>query len=990
MNKEMNSETFKENLQMICEFETRNLNNKRTQIQYHSSQGTNLRDKIISILPADWVLYSRWSKGSGLQFYMPLPKNEIKLSEDNGLFEVLFHKCEKLYFDIEKLSIDPLERVLEELNLLLPNDKDRIIVSRHRKINENEELKIRYSYHIIYKNITIDESDLPFIRNFCSTNKELGFDPSVYTNPKLFQAVNQSKIIVKKVETDCVFEYCIDETQDTIITQPEHLNRINWDKIDTSSWLEIPQKEFTNTDKSTIHNQTYKIDILSIPQQQLELPEKYLHYETYDFSPKEILEILPNTQRGTPTELSHNIHFTICNYCVHNNITFQEYWEWAKQKDECLSRRLKHSEMYDYIKSKKNVYKPIQRGIFYLLERFYPKILIDKQINKWRNSFVHQNDQVIHLPNQFYSSNNLNQPEKIVMLSGNMGSNKTGSVVDYTHEHPEQSCLFLTHNRALAQNVSFRLNEKKTKRNDFKLYSNIKINKKITTKEEQFNKHSHFICCMPSLQYVSRDYDIVVIDEVETFLQFLSSDTCFQNYTKSIIHFIEILNNCSKIILLDAFISKLTKDFFKYFGDIKIIQTQPRIGTRNISIDYTPFERLETIQTIENYLQNNKKLLIFYPFKKGTKSYFGIEELSCYLNRQGYKTIAHHAEDDYDLSQVNELWAEQDIVLTNSKITVGVNFDVPDYFDEVLIFSASFNSLRDLFQVSMRIRHLKTNNITFYRLGDGFFQLEEETNFSNHSLQNVIEVIPEYKPLLIELSKNWVDEINATHNVENFSFFAEICSFNIINFTGLETFLTREDTFDDDVFQYDSIRDIDEDMYEEIKIKISMGTATMEERLMYKKKRFNFFFQELENKEEIFASDSLQNNLIKLFNIKCGNSPLNKLYSFDFLNQSLKDLKEKKLNVEFNPEQLEYINITYPSINLNLPKYKNHNNILFKIINCDFGLKMYYNNYKDKDEIKQMMMNRKEFGKWLEMSNKMSVNTQILIENLEKDLNLFK
>ena len=62
------------------------------------------------------------------------------------------------------------------------------------------------------------------------------------------------------------------------------------------------------------------------------------------------------------------------------------------------------------------------------------------------------------------------------------------------------------------------------------------------------------------------------------------------------------------------------------------------------------------------------------------------------------------------LKDVNATWINYKFILTNTKITVGVNFDL-QHFDKVYLSMAGFSSTRDIIQVSCRCRKLNTNII---------------------------------------------------------------------------------------------------------------------------------------------------------------------------------------------------------------------------------------------------------------------------------------
>ena len=60
------------------------------------------------------------------------------------------------------------------------------------------------------------------------------------------------------------------------------------------------------------------------------------------------------------------------------------------------------------------------------------------------------------------------------------------------------------------------------------------------------------------------------------------------------------------------------------------------------------------------------------------------------------------------LKDVNNVWSQYDFVITNNKVTVGVNYDNSiSIFDVVFVSLAGFSSPRDVVQSSRRCRHNK-------------------------------------------------------------------------------------------------------------------------------------------------------------------------------------------------------------------------------------------------------------------------------------------
>ena len=62
------------------------------------------------------------------------------------------------------------------------------------------------------------------------------------------------------------------------------------------------------------------------------------------------------------------------------------------------------------------------------------------------------------------------------------------------------------------------------------------------------------------------------------------------------------------------------------------------------------------------------------------------------------------------LDDVETEWHKADFILTNSKITVGINYELND-FDMVFLSVAGFSSVRDVIQANARLRNINSNLI---------------------------------------------------------------------------------------------------------------------------------------------------------------------------------------------------------------------------------------------------------------------------------------
>ena len=115
-------------------------------------------------------------------------------------------------------------------------------------------------------------------------------------------------------------------------------------------------------------------------------------------------------------------------------------------------------------------------------------------------------------------------------------------------------------------------------------------------------------------------------------------------------------------------------------------------------------------------LKNNKKCVFVSASRDKGKQY--LETIKKQLDRKfTYKfyNSKNREETVNDLKDVNKYW-KVDLLIYTSSITVGVNFDCKNWFDELFVYSSCSSGLvRDTFQSSMRVRHLN-DNIMYFQL----------------------------------------------------------------------------------------------------------------------------------------------------------------------------------------------------------------------------------------------------------------------------------
>ena len=289
-----------------------------------------------------------------------------------------------------------------------------------------------------------------------------------------------------------------------------------------------------------------------------------------------------------------------------------------------------------------------------------------------------------------------------------------------------------------------------------------------------------------------------------------------------------------------------------------------------------------------NDLKDNKVLFIFYPYLRKNNNFPSMEELKLKLESLTEKTgICYNSQTDdkviKTLKDVNTTWKNYNFVLTNTKITVGVNYD-KQHFDKVYLSVAGFSSTRDIIQVSCRCRTLNTNSINVCY----FEKYNTAKAFINDN--ELVVNCPIYKQLV----KNVIIEKVAPLK-GSFLLFCEKAGYKIkINKEILDAKLSEYITnlfMDSDIeYTFNTIPDITINEVDEIQKKTYALNSTLEEKLSLQKfyfknkfingadidnlclgwdNRYNLFFDKIANfifeDNHILLKNSKYNNWLNIF-----------------------------------------------------------------------------------------------------------------------------
>ena len=764
------------------------------------------------------------NKNSGKLWGQATEGEILKLIEKNiGLYEVITHYPCKVYFDIDGDKNASLVEIKAIINKYFTNCL--MSISGYEIENKN-------SYHIILNNYIINNVDelqhlKVIVKYFYSLNSN--FDWKVYTKNRNMKAINQSK---RGKETQKIIEDS--NYKNHLITCFINPNSYNINNILLHK-LEEKKLEDLTTDNY--------IDWSDIKKLELELPPNFNYEENYS-----LLLI-------TPLNNTHNHAYTwrVARFCFYNGLTFEQFIAWYKNKSDSKETLIKWARHWKLIKNHPEI---TRRDYIKFLSNFYPRLNKEnynefKSLFKWSNNIKY----IDRLSQEDFIFN-----EKCKIINIGMGGGKTTQTIDYLKKLEDtlddyldhDSFIWITPNISLAENTYSRIKEAKINCN---IYNSAK-NKK--DKQELIETSKNIIICLNSLFYTKKteynSYEVVVIDEIETFLKLFNNNSTIKELDQVFKKFINILKHCKKLILLDAFISKITINFLEDLGiNYEVIKRtkEPQNREAIIKKDFNLW-----MSDIMKDLKNNKKLLIFYPLKnprKGTNPLPSmadlVETIKAYTNKKG---IFHNADSscmtNSKLKDVNEHWTKYDFIVANNKINVGLNFD-KEYFDTCYLSIAAFNSPRDIIQFSYRTRNLKSNTIKYCYLDS-----------SNNIDCSEIETVAEYNEIFKNLNENIVIEKMADLK-PTFNYFLDRANYNITN-ENIYNELEPIKFLENDYYDYLNVPECDCVELKDYENAIYCQEASIIQKLQVKKHYFNNLFT-IDTEDKIL-SDLWNNNKFNL------------------------------------------------------------------------------------------------------------------------------
>ena len=872
---------------------------------------------------------------------------DLVQSHNSFFMEILNNYPKKVHFDID--GFEP-----EKLNLKLVKE----IINEHfpdaKMAISGSETESKISYHVVLPEYILkndeDMQKLKYLVKLISQKYDF-FDSAVYTKNRAMKCINQSKpkgalqkiIEDKNKKNHFICSFFTGNEKSINITIPE----------------DLPQEE---------------IKLKELPKLESKKLDKDFNNSDLN-NTKKLLQMAPINK-----DFPHSYTWKCAIFAYSNGLTFEEFWNWAKQKDQSESRKKKWITFH-WPNISNSDYTMKKVSFIQLLACFYPELLEVQNFNdiitrKFISSFDFESKKIKRI-----EQNHFRIEEKAVIFNIGMGGGKTTCTVDYLQQN-NSNFIWLAPRQALVMNTFERFKNK-----NMNVLNYLDCGKSREIKIKNINKADKILLEAESLNKIQncKKYDILVIDEIETVLNNWDSETHIKNkIDENFSNFKNLFMNVKKIILLDAFITKTTLNFLDNLKIDYLIYSSDYKPEKKVICENNRYE--QTIDKISKDLDNKKKLYIFHAYKSSSNNHYSIEQLKSVILEKCQtkpKILVYHGDMNDNLKKslynVNDEWNKYDCILTTSSITVGVNYEGFDYDKIYLMVSGGVNNVRDIIQTSMRIRKTKDDKIEvffFDRMKKEIFKYPEFYNTCNDEI---------YKKLIDDISYE-----RQSNFIDSFYKFCHITNYDISNIK--RYIYKKSEKFVNSLFSskmlmsYDDIESISRQEAENLELNNIWATnATQYDKFQLNKYYFDMKFIYLDNDSKKFIWDNrmmnyftdINHDLIKHI-VKDNN--IESLYDLNFKKIIISEETEKYINDNFkstiknnNQKIIKLINhiVSYPIIvNEKVGKSKKSKKTTYKFSNLAFEMNDIYNNYLIN---KEKIIKKKENDIWnliLDIDNK--------------------
>ena len=461
----------------------------------------------------------------------------------------------------------------------------------------------------------------------------------------------------------------------------------------------------------------------------------------------------------------------------------------------------------------------------------------------------------------------------VVVEKSAMGTGKTQQVDEYILRCRPRRMIAFSPRQIFAESLAARLGA-----HDFECYTSHAGNS--VDQMTAFRKLDRLVIQMESLHKLAdydegglpdvEPFDLVIGDEIESCLKQFSSDTTMTRLKRCAAAFAQILRRAKKVMFLDAFISQRTIATLKAIlgpDDVRPIiyreNTHVPAECRRVAYDCAGIaprrkgERLSEADRAKSDITHvlmqklgEGKRVVFVNSSKDFAQVL-VSEAKCRFPTLRVRIYAGEGDDamDKDVRDVNTAWANVDLLIYTSRITVGVNYDSKDFpFDALFVYGSSWScNVRDVFQSTMRVRTIREKAM--------YYSLFTKPRVGPCTREAVVSHIASVKAANLEFRVLWEDapawleelhvmnvredNVHANHYGDVFKQYLDVTGYERRMLEGVSSdTLPDVEITGEWTFVYEDLPDIDFGEASELRNKICAKEASAREKAMYKRYRF--------------------------------------------------------------------------------------------------------------------------------------------------------
>jgi len=717
---------------------------------------------------------------------------------DTHTYEVLcFNVGVYFYIDIDTHVV--LQDVLQYLtNICFQFFKVNITIQVASACTSN-----KTSYHIVTSLPLRSIKDASqFAQRIHIDNPSVPIDMNVYKTHQNWRMLYQSKLS----QTDRPFL-----PVGSSIHPKDHMIGIYTNIITFECSFTVPRQCTTTTGASGI-------DITHYLDKSLTPRPNSLASESIEY----LMSCIPNTDKGQPWITWLYLGFALKNAGagISTWIQWSNTWSGDDQTKTC-------ERMWNTFEKKDdgfNIGTIIRCATSYVVNPFGDFIKAEiTDIHEIQGVFTYNNPYV--LPYVFPDNT------RCILERSHMGTGKTFQLFQYIDTHAPLRIIHL----AARQDYATSIHGEYTSRN---IHMDNYLS--ITNPESS----DRIIIQMESLWKLVGDntFDLVILDEIESLLKQWSSLKTMKNRIKSNAHVFEILlKNASRIIGLDAFLSNKSLQCLSDMNIHPYVRHNTFQPYKRTAINCGSKQAL--VSTLIKELSLGRKCVLFTASQR-----FGLDIQLTIKTQMAYKTTRfyHSGCNDATRTELHDVhlhWKLLDLLIYTPCITVGINYAL-DTFDTLFLYGSCMSSnVRDCFQSSLRVRHIKTN-ICYFALHTKLNQqyiptstADIKKSIASNTLifdYDELHKCPDWL-LHIHISNIREDNLHKKYYKHVFHMFLDWCGYSVVDFQSSQNYAIHQATDT----HYHDISDVDNDEFDILSQQISNRTATSDVKMTYSKHLFD-------------------------------------------------------------------------------------------------------------------------------------------------------